>query len=158
MGRNSMTNGVIRKRAVRADEAVARFRRDPENNRLFLEAETRHDLAARMTEMRRSAGLTQSELARRVGRKQSFVARLEIGAYDRCGLSTLRTFARAMGYDIDPTAMFISCNGHEFSGNSSCSELESPSESNSTIAGPGSRETPPIRATTRRSRRASTAS
>ncbi len=112
------------RRALSAEEFSALFRRNAENERLYRESEIRLDLAERMTEMRRAAGLSQQELADRVGRKQSFVGRLEKGAYDRCALSTLRTFARAMGYDISATNMFVEGGSAHFTGSSSCSGLE----------------------------------
>lgn len=111
-------------RALSAEEMSALFRRDPENERLYRESEIKLDLAERMTEMRRAAGLSQQELADRVGRKQPFVARLELGAYDRCGLGTLRTFARAMGFDIDSSRMFVQATAAHYSGLSSCADLE----------------------------------
>jgi transcriptional regulator with XRE-family HTH domain len=107
-----------------ADEFSALFRRDADNERLYRESEARLDLAERMTAMRHAAGLSQQQLADRVGRKQPFIARLEKGAYDRCGLSTLRTFARAMGFDINSSTMFVQEAVAHFSGKSSCSGLE----------------------------------
>jgi transcriptional regulator with XRE-family HTH domain len=111
-------------KAMSAEEFAALFRRDPDNDRLFHESEARLDLSEKMTEMRHGAGLSQQELANRVGRKQPFIARLEKGAYDRCGLSTLRTFARAMGHDLSVAAMFVQGTAAYFSGKSSCAGLE----------------------------------
>lgn len=120
---STKTNAAERK-GLSAEEISAGFRRDPDNERLYRESEIRLDLAERMTEMRRAAHLSQQQLADRVGRKQPFIARLEKGGYDRCALSTLRTFARAMGYDLSASAMFVRGTGAHFSGHSSCAELE----------------------------------
>lgn len=120
----SERNNTAMRKALSAEELSALFRRTPENERLYRESEIRLDLAERMIEMRHAAGLSQQQLSDRVGRKQSFVARLERGAYDRCGLSTLRTFARAMGYDIDASKMFVEGTAAHFTGNSSCAALE----------------------------------
>ncbi len=120
---NEKVNNTQR-RALSAEEFSAQFRRDPENERLYRESEIRLDLAERMTRMRREAQLSQQQLADRVGRKQSFVARLERGAYDRCGLSTLRTFARAMGFDLDASQMFVEGTAANYTGKSSCGSLE----------------------------------
>ncbi|MEO6836539.1 MAG: XRE family transcriptional regulator, partial [Candidatus Tumulicola sp.] len=114
----------IARRALSAEEVSAIFRRDRDNERLYRESEVRLDLAERMVEMRRVAGLSQQELADRVGRKQPFIARLERGAYDRCGLSTLRTVARAMGHDLNAATMFVRAAAAHFSGQSSCAPLE----------------------------------
>ncbi len=115
---------VAARKALSAEEFSALFRRNADNERLYRESEIRLDLAERMTEMRRAAGLSQQQFADRVGRKQPFIARLERGAYDRCGLSTLRTFARAMGYELDASRMFVEGTAAYFSGNSSCLSLE----------------------------------
>ncbi len=120
----SEKTSATKRRALSAEEFSALFRSNAENERLYRESEVRLDLAERMTEMRHSAGLSQQQLADRVGRKQPFIARLERGAYDRCGLSTLRTFARAMGHDINAATMFTRGTATHFSGKSSCNGLE----------------------------------
>ncbi len=74
---------------------------DPQNARRFAESEIALAVTRLLTRLRKDAGLTQSQLAERIGRRQAYVAKLEGGAYDRCSLPTLRTFARALGYDID---------------------------------------------------------
>lgn len=109
--------------AMTAEEFSSLFRSDPENERLYRESEIRFDVAARMTAMRKSQAISQKELAQRVGRSQPFIAKLEGGAYDRCGLSTLRTFARALGYDIKIEDMFHSIGAPIFTKESSCAEL-----------------------------------
>lgn len=121
---NDKNTEVTTRKALSAEEFSALFRRNAENERLYRESEIRLDLAERMIEMRRAAGLSQQDLAQRVGRKQPFIARLERGAYDRCGISTLRTFARAMGHDLSAAAMFVEAGAAHFNGRSSCSGLE----------------------------------
>jgi transcriptional regulator with XRE-family HTH domain len=88
------------------DRAIRDFRADPENDRLFLEARAEIDLSERMTDMRLDAGLTQAELGERLGKTQAYVAKMEGGGYDRCGVGTLRTFCRALGHDLNVDAMF----------------------------------------------------
>ena len=87
-------------------KSIERFREDPEHNRLFLESQAEVELSERMTEMRLDARLTQAELAQRLGKTQAYVAKMETGGYDRCGIGTLRTFARAMGSDLAVSQMF----------------------------------------------------
>jgi transcriptional regulator with XRE-family HTH domain len=109
---------------VRAADFIAEFRSDPENDRLFLESEIRFNLSERMKELRKSRGLSQVALAERVGCKQPFIAKLEKGAYDRVGLSTIRTYARAMGYDVSLDGLFLDISDARYTGKSSCEDLE----------------------------------
>ncbi|HTD36468.1 MAG TPA: helix-turn-helix domain-containing protein [Candidatus Limnocylindrales bacterium] len=88
-----------------ADEVFEEYVRDPENARRFAESEIGLAVTRLFTRLRKDAGLRQEDLADRIGRSQAYVAKLEGGAYDRCALPTLRTFARALGYDIDVGAM-----------------------------------------------------
>jgi ribosome-binding protein aMBF1 (putative translation factor) len=55
------------------------------------------DLALLVREMREDAGLTQSELARRIGTTQSVIARLEDAEYTGHSLSMLERIASACG-------------------------------------------------------------
>jgi ribosome-binding protein aMBF1 (putative translation factor) len=55
------------------------------------------DLAVLVREMRRDAGLTQAELARKVATTQSVIARLEHAEYTRHSLTTLERIATACG-------------------------------------------------------------
>jgi transcriptional regulator with XRE-family HTH domain len=98
-----------------AEEVSAQFRRDPENERMYRESEIRIEFSERMKAMRKESGLSQVELAEKLGCSQSFIAKLERGGYDRSGLSTLRTFARAMGYDINVKRMFERATSATFS-------------------------------------------
>jgi DNA-binding XRE family transcriptional regulator len=52
--------------------------------------------------LRAAAGLTQAEVARRMGTTQSAVARLESGRGNNAPtLATLRKYARALGYRLE---------------------------------------------------------
>lgn len=111
-------------KAPTANEFLAKYLAEPENERLFRESEAGFDVSQRMKEMRRFVKLTQVELGKRVGCTQSFIAKMESGAYDRCGIGTLRTFARAMGQDLNVAEMFTGMAAPLFNGRSSCSDLE----------------------------------
>jgi transcriptional regulator with XRE-family HTH domain len=51
---------------------------------------------------RASAGLTQAQVAERIGTTQSAVARLESGTHKHSpSISTLQRYARALGYRLD---------------------------------------------------------
>jgi transcriptional regulator with XRE-family HTH domain len=60
----------------------------------------RRRLVEEMAEQRRSAGLSQTEVAARMGTSQSAVARLENGDAD-VRASTLERYAAAIGSQID---------------------------------------------------------
>ena len=53
-------------------------------------------LAAELTRIRRAAGLTQAQLAKRIGAKQAAIARIESGRH-LPGIETLRGYAAATG-------------------------------------------------------------
>jgi hypothetical protein len=73
----------------------------------LLEADFEFDVADRLVEMRMNAGLTQEQLANKVGCSQAYVAKLENGGYDVGGLPMVRRFALALGYDINVDLMFV---------------------------------------------------
>jgi ribosome-binding protein aMBF1 (putative translation factor) len=59
------------------------------------------DVGALICEARTKAGLTQQELAERVGMHQSAIARLEDADYDGHSLKTLERIAAALGKRIE---------------------------------------------------------
>ena len=63
-------------------------------------AERRRRLSVELVERRRSRGLSQTEVAARMGTSQSAVARLEAGEGD-IRLSTLERYATAVGFQLD---------------------------------------------------------
>lgn len=63
-------------------------------------AERRRNLTSELVSLRVELGLTQSEVAIRMGTSQSAVARLESGALD-ARLSTIERYAAAIGQTID---------------------------------------------------------
>ena len=77
-----------------ADERTSRF---PGFDDL---ASRRKELAGELVSLRQSAGLSQTEVAARMGTSQSAVARLEAGTGD-LRLSSLERYAAALGRRID---------------------------------------------------------
>jgi transcriptional regulator with XRE-family HTH domain len=63
-------------------------------------AARRAELAAELTGRRQSLGLSQTQVAARMGTSQSAVARIESGAND-VRLSTLERYAAAVGWHLD---------------------------------------------------------
>ena len=57
----------------------------------------RDSLWMRLVDARHKAGLTQVELARRLGVSQAQVARMEKRGYDAYSLSSLRRYVQALG-------------------------------------------------------------
>ena len=62
-------------------------------------AQRRRQLLAELAEQRRAAGLSQTEVAARMGTSQSSVARLETGLAD-VRVSTLERYAAAIGSQL----------------------------------------------------------
>ena len=65
----------------------------------------RRETAAVLADHRRAAGLSQTELAARMGTSQSSVARIEAGEVDP-RVSTLERYAAALGGRLDVTLRF----------------------------------------------------
>jgi ribosome-binding protein aMBF1 (putative translation factor) len=79
-----------------ASALFAEWRNDPEYVRAYEALDEEFSLAAAMIAARSHAGLTQKELAERMGTTQSVVARLE-GGNSRPSTATLDKFAQATG-------------------------------------------------------------
>lgn len=81
----------------RYEEYWARQMADPEYRRLYEEEASKKDLWLQLVEARQAAGLTQAEVAKRLGVNQSQVSRIEKRGYDAYTLTTLRKYLRALG-------------------------------------------------------------
>ncbi len=58
-------------------------------------------IGERLTELRLKVGLTQAEVARRVGTTASAISRYESAEYDRYEYSTLKKIAAACGGEVE---------------------------------------------------------
>lgn len=89
------------KRAVKRDKHAElvgqRARKSATYRKAFSRALQQIDLALLVREMREDAGLTQAELARKVGTTQSVIARLEDAEYVGHSLTMLERIATACG-------------------------------------------------------------
>jgi len=74
---------------------------NPELRRLQEEAIINASVAQLIYEARNKAGLSQSELADRVGTKQSVISRLEDADYEGHSLSMLQRIAAALGQCVE---------------------------------------------------------
>lgn len=84
--------------------AYSRFiKGKPRMEALLREEEQRLKLAACLRELRESAGLSQTELARRVGTTGSVISRLEDPDYEGHSLKTLQRIVAALGMGLELT-------------------------------------------------------
>jgi ribosome-binding protein aMBF1 (putative translation factor) len=70
--------------------------RDPKRQQAFEEAVANREVAQRIYELRQQAGLSQTELAKRVGTTQSVISRLEDADYEGHSLAMLNRIAAAV--------------------------------------------------------------
>ena len=69
---------------------------DPKRQQAFEEAVANREVAQRIYELRQQAGLSQAELAKRVGTTQSVISRLEDADYEGHSLAMLNRIAAAV--------------------------------------------------------------
>jgi predicted XRE-type DNA-binding protein len=77
-----------------------RLRADPAVRVNSAEGAARKELWLQLVEARQAAGLTQAQLAERLGVTQSQVARMEKRGYDAYTLKSLRRYVQALGPDF----------------------------------------------------------
>ena len=73
--------------------------RDPEVKKAYDELGPEFELIAAIIEQRIKAGMTQAQLAKKLGTKQSAISRLESGTYNP-SLEFLRKLAKALGAEL----------------------------------------------------------
>lgn len=76
--------------------------KDPQFKKGYESAERSYQLAVKIRKLREKAGLTQTELAQRMGSTQPAIARLEAGGGNP-NLETLNKIATAIGYELNVT-------------------------------------------------------
>ncbi|MDP2935641.1 MAG: XRE family transcriptional regulator [Dehalococcoidia bacterium] len=69
----------------------------PEKKALYEEIAAKSDLWLQLAEARQAAGLTQRQLAKRLGVSQAQVARIEKRGYECYTLNSLRRYVKALG-------------------------------------------------------------
>ncbi|HLG73979.1 MAG TPA: XRE family transcriptional regulator [Chloroflexota bacterium] len=70
---------------------------DPQYRAVYEEEAAKSELWLQLAEARQASGLTQVELAKRLGVSQAQVARIEKRGYDAYTLNTLRRYVQALG-------------------------------------------------------------
>lgn len=84
---------------IPVEEAIARWRRDPEYMKEYDALEEEFALVSEIIKARAAAGLTQAELAKRMNTTQGAIARLESGA-SLPSTRTLKRLAAATGHKL----------------------------------------------------------
>lgn len=72
----------------------------PGYQELYDEEAAKKELWLQLVEARQAAGLTQAEVAERLGISQSQVSRIEKRGYDAYTLNTLRKYVKALGHSF----------------------------------------------------------
>ncbi len=85
---------------TKVNELHRKWLNDPSYKADFEAITEEFEIASAIIEARNLAGLTQSELAKRLKAKQSLVARLESGA-DNTTIKTLQCIAQATGTHLE---------------------------------------------------------
>ncbi len=83
--------------------------KDPEIKKEYESLREEFELANRIIELRKKAGLTQEELAKKIHTSQPSIARLESGSYRNVSLSFLRKVGNALG--VEPHISFRRVRG-----------------------------------------------
>ncbi|MEH2264692.1 helix-turn-helix domain-containing protein [Nostoc sp.] len=83
---------------------------DPEMEEMIKESSLNAELAQLIYRARTQAGLTQQELANRIGTKQSAIARVEDAEYEGHSLSMLQKIARALNQRLEVHLIPIASN------------------------------------------------
>ncbi len=81
------------------------LRQDPEYETVYEEEAAKSELLLQLVNARQEAGLTQKQMAERLGVSQAQVARIEKEGYDAYTLNTLRKYVAALGegYSLEVT-------------------------------------------------------
>lgn len=91
---------MIEQGAAAYESWRAELRSDPAYQSIYEEEASKGDLWLQLVEARQASGLTQAEVAKRLGVSQAQVARIEKRGYDAYTLNTLRRYVRALGGDF----------------------------------------------------------
>jgi ribosome-binding protein aMBF1 (putative translation factor) len=86
-------------RLIPADEVFAKWRKDPGYKEAYDALEEEFAIMSALIKARAAAGLSQSEVAKRMKTTQPAVARLEGGAH-RASLKTIKCYAAATGHRV----------------------------------------------------------
>jgi len=74
--------------------------KSPEFRKAWQDLDTEFSILEGVLRARKEAGLTQEELAKRIGTKQPALSRLEKGGFEKANIETLRRIANALDYKL----------------------------------------------------------
>lgn len=97
---SSETVSINMKRRTNFDRYLQDQLKDPDFAARFKKAGEAWDLAIRLAALRKESGLSQKELAKRVGTSQQQISRLESPSYEGHSLSMIRRVAEALGATV----------------------------------------------------------
>src|SRR5579859_81832 len=84
------------------EEWRSELHKSPGYEEIYAEEAAKSELWLELVEARQAAGLTQVEMAKRLGVSQAQVARIEKRGYDAYTLNTLRRYVTALGEGFFP--------------------------------------------------------
>ena len=90
---------MVNKKATNYDEFEAELLEKPEIRKEYEALKPKYDMIRVLIKRRSKLGMSQTELARRIGTRQPAISRLEKGDYNTT-LSTLFRATEALGLDI----------------------------------------------------------
>jgi ribosome-binding protein aMBF1 (putative translation factor) len=82
-------------------EHIREKMKDPEFKKAWDDLDPEFALLEGMIKAREKSGVSQAELARRVGTKQSVISRLERGAFSKATLETIKKVADALDMRLE---------------------------------------------------------
>ncbi len=89
-----MKKTYIRGRTL--EEHIAENMKDPDFRKAWHDLDPEFELLESFIKAREKAGITQAELAKRIGTKQPALSRLETGRFTKATLETLKKIADAL--------------------------------------------------------------
>jgi transcriptional regulator with XRE-family HTH domain len=88
------------KRSTNFDIYLKEQMKDPDFAERFKKAGEAWDVAVKLASLRKASGLSQKQLAKRVGTSQQQISRLESPSYEGHSLSMLRRVAEVLGATV----------------------------------------------------------
>ncbi len=82
-------------------EYIAEQMKNPEFKKAWEDLDPEFQVLKAMIKAREKTGISQAELARRVGTKQSVISRLERGAFSKATLETIKKMADALDMRLE---------------------------------------------------------
>ena len=94
----TISKALQRHLALEREELSDGLPKSPEFEKRWRETKERRDLAWSLVKMRRAVGLTQNELAKRMGKDQAFVSRMESATGSMPKAQHIALYAKHCGY------------------------------------------------------------